>query len=603
MRIAVCNWKQDSMSNFTGWVPSAEMPRDPGKVWAALDMRPPGEDQIMPAEGLAIVVSKDIDGPFKGALLDLGDDHKAKLPVSVRSRLESLFGVNLAEETPSRILAELFSVHAREDGVGRWRPVVAEQRYRGDKRGRWRIHGGGICLFDEFGGLPDEEVAAWAGYELFPTVNTTFASETWPWTPTRMEVIAGGVARNTAIGGTEPTGGGHARMDFDTGQKNMFTQANVIPTAGGTGQNYGGLSARMNNTTMNLLYYFQGNTLANEAYYWDNTPAYTDIGAGGLTFSSGVQYALRFEINGSSLTSYQDGTASAVITNTSLTTGTRGGIVTYSEAALSNYTYAKVQVGGIFDTPAGGTGRQSSPKLMFQDTWNGAAAAAWSPQWTKSGSLTADVQQSRGHFNTGSVASTYTLCYNTNPLPYESFVVGFTLTVPNTTTNGWFFEVCFGAATTTVTGGHLINCHMMRYSPNVSNLVVPVLWWVDGSGTLTAGQTGSIHGTAASGSLLTCKIFHDPAINNVKTISAIDGSQLLNATVNDYSPAFGSFNGKYFSIGVGNGDTTAEDIYVQNLTVIGPYIDSPVPNGANNTLNTSGSLNLASANNSFFLGA
>lgn len=575
MRIAVCDWKQHSMSGIAGWVPSAEMPRDRGMSWAALDMRPPGSEMVQPAEGYAFIVSKDVHAPFAGALLDLGDDHKAKLPFAVKQRLENLFGINIAEQTPSRILAEMFSVHARESGIGRWKPVVAEQRYRGDKRGRWRIHGGGLILFDEFGDLPDEEVMAWGGYETFPTVNSTFDSENWPWSPTRMEVVAGGLARNTNIGGNLPTGGGFARMEFNTGATNMFTEANIKCTSGGTGQDYGGLSVRMNNTTMNLLYYFQGGDLANQLYYWDNTPAYTDLGAGGLAFSVGVTYDFKVDVNGSSLTSYRDGTASSTITNTTLTTGTRGGIVTYSEAALGNYTYTNVSVGGIYDTPAGGpVGSGRGVGTIFRETFNRANASAWptggagSNSWTKIGSLTTDIQGNRGRIQTGTVSGGGTLFCNTDPLPCQSYIIKFNVVVPNTAVQGWYFSVCFGGSNTSTTAGYLDSSYCWRAN-YVSGSLFPYLYEVNSAGVATINTNGSVYGSAIAGSIVNVIIAHNPSVGLVEFRGSLQGNPIWGATVNSFTPVK-TFAGNYVSFGAINGDTTSEDILYENIQIIGP---------------------------------
>lgn len=167
-------------------------------------------------------------------------------------------------------------------------------------------------------------VAAGGGGTTFSEPFTTSLALTW-------STVAGGAISVT--GGTQGTlsgGSAQVRAEHDVGSADMFTQVNW--TAGGASvDSTMGVITRFSSSA-NTGYLFEVDDFTN---FWTFSKVvagtFTQLGSGSL--SPGKPILLRLESQGTSHKLYAAGSLITTISDASITTGQRGGLVSYNPAS------------------------------------------------------------------------------------------------------------------------------------------------------------------------------------------------------------------------------------------------------------------------------
>lgn len=351
MRFALVRYRAERNANgeLLGYKPNVDFDGD--TTWSCLDFK--GEDGDETGVGLFGTTSgTTITGDV---ITDCGDNFSELLPQPVISKLSNEFGINFTSRRLGNVMAEAFVTLNHRDPL-RWTGLRPE-RYSADDRGRYRIWCGSQPIYDEFGGMPDMQMAV-SQVERFPTTVSSLTPITgmtlvWDVNGNNEAVKMSGGVNNSYIvctnpGPSQPTSyGGYIRCEFDTGNLDLWVECEI--TVGNPG--YTGLiigvpnSETSNQNTLKNMTYAQLLNGTGDYYSWNSTPAYTLLGTTGLAATAGTNYRLRFQRTGSTCTAFRDSTAGNNVTTTQLT-GTRGGVFSYDG---STAPISKFSVGGMYE--------------------------------------------------------------------------------------------------------------------------------------------------------------------------------------------------------------------------------------------------------------
>lgn len=246
---------------------------------------------------------------------DLGDDLDATLPALGRGRIGNDLGLTLQAVTARGIIAELLLVHGTSPlDRTRWNRLQAV-------RGRNRIVMLNEVIFD---------APAVQGLVITDTFNRANAdalgtsSEGWSWTETLGDIdIAGNLASVTTVAASAA-----ARAESNLATANHYAQAIINNWEGGTGLDEVSPGVLVRYSTNASIEAYLGRYATHSDVYEAfrfvaGTPTLiTSVGATQPT----PPFTIRVEVNGSSLTIFQDGISKLATTDTNITGNLRTGI-------------------------------------------------------------------------------------------------------------------------------------------------------------------------------------------------------------------------------------------------------------------------------------
>lgn len=277
--------------------------------WAVIDLRP---DATRP-DGLCLLATAERPGRDRGGMY-LGEEPKGTLPARVASRLANMLGLNLAAHRFRSQVLELLTEHARTDGT-RWRPL------RPGRNG-WELHLGGLLW-------RAPRTAGGAAYaETFTgTDNTSIQAATINQTWT--DVVAGwGVQSNQ--GYMSSSGAvAYARAAAASATSDTFTQFTLVTKTDDVGDfSQAGACTRFAAAANTSYMATRGQDTANEFNLRK-----TEAGARSTLYFSTQSLALpevvRCDASGSTINGLLGGVIVVAITDTSIPTGTQGGLYGY----------------------------------------------------------------------------------------------------------------------------------------------------------------------------------------------------------------------------------------------------------------------------------
>ena len=218
---------------------------------------------------------------------------------------------------------------------------------------------------------------------------------------------------------------------------------------------------------------------------------------------------------------------------------------------------------------------------IFSDTWTGSNGDAWNAQWTKTGTLTADIQSNAGRIATGTSAYGSTGFETASALSSVNYTAVFKLKIVNTTDGGWFvfchFRGSSGLTNTPLALPSSYEFRLLWYNPNSS---IGVNFYEIDSGGNKTYRNGADHlgGTISAGDWIWFKF--EVGGNPTSTLRYRiwkDGSSEPGTWTNDWASSVVANNqGDRFALIVQNGnDTTSEDVAFDDLTID----DGSVPSG------------------------
>jgi PKD repeat protein len=326
---------------------------DPSGDWGALDLR--GDPTKV--DGFCLILSNHDDQPIPGPVRDLGDEGFEDL-VSRRAKdfLETRLGVTFPTARSTRIMIRELMLNLG-DLPGKWRRV----RENSDSFVRGII--GNVEIFK----VPMVRGGA-VFTESFNTADSTLLGPNLTWT----EVEGDAEVFSNQWRNVSNVIRVVSRAEHDVGSVDMYAQAQLNYMSSGNW----GVMARFSATDM-TYYQILGNNASFEGIrlFKDVSGAETQLGAS-QTFATFelTPYVYRIECNGSTITGKVDGANTYSQTDTSITTGQRGGLLSFAPTAQVRFdlfevgTIAVAPV--ITNVPAGlsmatGTGQGPSGKIRF----------------------------------------------------------------------------------------------------------------------------------------------------------------------------------------------------------------------------------------------
>ena len=341
MRFGLCRW-----GSGNGIHPGTNAPdfdhRSVG-AWSAINLGLPGG--VPSTSELVLVGAPDWIGPLPGALLDLGDDFKATLPLVVLNALKNRFSINLVETQIGRVAYELLTLWARTDGT-RWKPLVGEPRPGGGLRDK--VYLGGVKVYDALGDLV--EMTATYQYETFIQANSSTLGPVQTWTEQSGDYqTVGNLVQQVnanAVNNLASAGGSF-------GSTNNWTQVDVIATTMNTGTPWQSMGAmtRWSSTSSHYGHYTPGMTSSTNVLYYGTA---TQIAAGSFQLVVNTWTKNGVTCNGSTITGQINGTTNVTVTDTNQATSSTGGILSYFDVGgtPSNMSYRGYWEGGaVGDVP------------------------------------------------------------------------------------------------------------------------------------------------------------------------------------------------------------------------------------------------------------
>lgn len=348
MRVALVRWRAEQDGEFISVVPDID--HDEVDAWGVIDLRGSGKAYQSSADGVALMVAPNVEGPIPGALVDLGDDHRSRLPSLTGRALANRLGLNLVEASPGRIAAELLTLHARTDDESKPNPLVGERRFprsKTDQRRRARVWCAGVLLYDELGAHVDEEAVYYA--ETFPTQANplTAASQDLPW-----DVAASNDPFAVSSGGgyAYPAGGNwsEANQRMSTSHGTADHWAEVVGQIGSSDAAFGPLiraqTASLEQGYSAVLFGSSLRIMRSFAYI-----ATTSVAA-----ALNTDHTVKIEGNGSTLTAtWAEGSANTNTTDTTYS-GTRAGIMGFNSQGPTTARIYSFSTALIGEGPGGG---------------------------------------------------------------------------------------------------------------------------------------------------------------------------------------------------------------------------------------------------------
>lgn len=282
-------------------------------VWSAIDLRP---DPTRANGACLVVVPTRVDGPGR---LYLGDDPYATLDPATRTAIGLKLGVDLVSATLADSAVELLVEHGREDGT-RWRPV---------KSGRGEpyldVHLGGLLKrvplirggsrFDENWNCSDSTTS--------PSCQLTWAN------------VLGtlGILSNHLYSAAD--GPNYARAESDVATADHEVQATTVAIdATGSFTDYygGGPCCRFSSSAQTCyLYRVEGRDVWIHKIFKCVAGTETALTSSLSSTNAAFGHTLKVKASGSTITATLDGTDIGNVTDTSITTGTRGGMMTKAQ--------------------------------------------------------------------------------------------------------------------------------------------------------------------------------------------------------------------------------------------------------------------------------
>lgn len=281
-----------------------------GAAWSVIDLRP---DPTRP-DGVCLLATTERPSRTTDAL-HLGDDPAEALPVSVRGRLANALGLTLDRADLRRIILELLVDHARTDG-GRWRPLhpltcgpnVWEVHLGGLMWAVPRVAGGATHT-ETFTGADNLSIAA-------ADVDLTWAVVDTGWS----------VNGNTAQILAESTGTAYARAEHDVTTTNHYAQATYVSKVDGAGIPQFAPCVRFSSSANTSYMACRGQDAATDLRLRKTVTGTRTNLASAATITVALPEVIRTEADGSTIRGLINSTQHTTVTDTSITTGTRGGI-------------------------------------------------------------------------------------------------------------------------------------------------------------------------------------------------------------------------------------------------------------------------------------
>jgi hypothetical protein len=345
MRIALCRWKATTRYGRAGWVPDCDLVGQPG--FGVIDLRAPDN---LDGSGVCIAVDTVGTAPIPGALLDLGDDEKARMGPAARTALANRLGITPTEATPGRIAAEILI--NRADGKAWCNPL---QRETGSIRDRITV--AGQVIYDSLPGDPEAVNTYYP--DDFNRANATLSS---PWSdPSAASPVQ--IVSNQAQG--QFTGGSWARYDSDVGSANMFAQAGFTTVTGSSG----GPCIRFSASAL-TCYQFDWNISGGDYVRWAaGAYNYISTPTGSLSGSSGVQATLYLQCNGSTLLVKVGANSGSTQTDTNIAAGQRGGLLLVAATSSANAMADDFAAAQIGETASVWTGNPNAALLRANSVY------------------------------------------------------------------------------------------------------------------------------------------------------------------------------------------------------------------------------------------
>lgn len=277
--------------------------------WSAIDLRPdPGR-----REGLCLVGCDERPDRDGGAQY-LGDDAGERLPERTRGRFANRLGVGLGQTRFRHAVAELLLEHARTDGT-RWRPLRPSLRgFEIHLRGLlWRVPAGGAAYAEPFTGSDNTALAS--------------ATVTQTWT----DVIAGwGVSSNQGYLSSSGDPASYARAAATSATSDNFAQFTLITKTdnGVIDFSHAGPCVRFASGA-NTSYMAVRGTFSADDFNIRKTVAGTRTTLAFFTTTLALPETVRTDAAGSTIQGVLNGVPRVSVTDTSIPTGTQGGIYGY----------------------------------------------------------------------------------------------------------------------------------------------------------------------------------------------------------------------------------------------------------------------------------
>jgi hypothetical protein len=302
--------------------------------WAAIDLRPCPTDR----SGFALIrVPHRHDRPGR---MHLGDD-PADRAAAIRQSLNSMLGLSLPNGSFREHVAALLILEGRDDGT-RWKPLRPNLRARayeiwlGGLLGRIRLVAGGSTQTENWN---------CANSSTSPSCNLTWAN------------IAGtlGIKSNQLY---QPTGASidyaRAEADVTTVDHQTDVTAAAIDSSGTFSIWYGGGPCCRFDAAAHTCYLFRVELSDVGRRYLYKVVAGTQTAiSSSLNNTNGSEFGVSYGVSavGSTITGYRGGTAQGNVTDTSISTGTRGGMCVRGDESSSrsywdNWSCADVAAAG-----------------------------------------------------------------------------------------------------------------------------------------------------------------------------------------------------------------------------------------------------------------
>lgn len=288
---------------LSGWTTDRHgfRPEADAESWAVIDLRPDPTRR----EGLCLVGAPE---PAEGGY-SLGDGAD-RLPPRTLGRLANRLGLNLAGRRFAHLAAELLIEHSRTDGT-RWRPLRSREIHLYNPL--WRVPAGGAYYTEPFTGADNAALAS-------ATVTQTWA-----------DVIAGwGVSSNQGYLSSSGDPASYARAAATSATSDNFAQFTLITKTdnGVIDFSHVGACARFASGA-NTSYMAVRGTFSADDFNLRKTVAGTRTTLYSFTTPLGLPETVRCDASGSTVQGVLNGVPRNAVTDTSIVTGTQGGIYGY----------------------------------------------------------------------------------------------------------------------------------------------------------------------------------------------------------------------------------------------------------------------------------
>lgn len=277
--------------------------------WSVIDLRPDPTRR----DGLCLVGCDERPGRDDGAYY-LGDEAGDRLPAHTRGRFANRLGVGLGQHRFRHAVAELLLEHARTDGT-RWRPLrPGRHGFEIWLRGLlWRVPAGAAAFAEPFTGSDNTALAA--------------ATVTQTWT----DVIAGwGVASNQGYLSSSGDPASYARAAATSATSDNFAQFTLVTKTDNGVIDFSHVGACVRFAAgANTSYMAVRGTFSADDFNLRKTVAGTRTTLYSFTTPLGLPETVRCDASGSTIQGVLNGVPRNAVTDTSIPTGTQGGIYGY----------------------------------------------------------------------------------------------------------------------------------------------------------------------------------------------------------------------------------------------------------------------------------